>query len=272
MPSSSHQNSEEPSGLLGTLATVFSGVLFGLFLSKLRAPIQESSESVCPEDTPEEKNRYRHTEPATISQIPPTPAQQNPTDRKKDDTPLWKKIIEIAALPIAIGLLLVNFFQLRLTQEQVHKGQRAYLVWHHAVLDEPLSIGKSPRATIELLNSGQTPAIDASYFLILEILPAYPVNVNYGTLTPMSPIGAGQTMKPGAWWLGKLEEQDLKDITAEPVTLNGNTLTFQNKRLFLFGIVRYKDIFGEDRESQFCAIYWQTRNVFMGCPTHNDLK
>lgn len=157
--------------------------------------------------------------------------------------------------------------------ESMRVGQRAYLVFHHVALNKPPEVGQPLEATVELLNSGQTPAIDVSYFVQMQILDGYPTDIRYGQLLPATPIGAGQKIIPTIWTLTKLTASQKKNIMAEPAFLTGNTLTLTNApRLFVYGIARYNDVFGAKGESEFCAVYLASQNQFLGCPTHNTLK
>ena len=64
---------------------------------------------------------------------------------------------------VAVMALVGGWFlwaQLALTREQIHVGQRAYVMAHGAELKNPLTIGKPLHAGIDLTNYGQTPAIE----------------------------------------------------------------------------------------------------------------
>lgn len=110
MSSSPSQNQQEPSGLLHVLASVFSGVLFGMFLSRLRTsaskPSYDTRESIQP------KNVSTQQEPPStvvgLSEFLPPKADHRCPHSRTDNTPQWKKKTEIAAVVIASGLLVVN--------------------------------------------------------------------------------------------------------------------------------------------------------------------
>jgi len=159
-----------------------------------------------------------------------------------------------------------------LTREQVYIGQRAYLVFNQPVLDNPPpAIGKILSATIELTNSGQTPAVGAKYVLDLHMRPSE--DIAYGELMPLASIGAGRTMRLHVSMESILSPEDLTNVMADLPSLKGNVLTIPvGSRLYLHGIVRYKDVFKGDGESEFCAAYIGSKNAFAGCRTHGDLK
>ncbi len=42
------------------------------------------------------------------------------------------------------------------------------------------------------------------------------------------------------------------------------------KRLYVYGIIKYKDVFGVDRQTTFCqAIFWLKNNSFLSLNTHD---
>src|SRR5208283_756059 len=108
MPSSPSRNSDEPPGLLKILGAVFSGVLFGVFLSKFKTPTKDDDETVHPKDSSRPETTLSPSQVAITPQIPPSPTQHRYPDRRKDNTPPWRKRAEIAAIVIAFGLLIVN--------------------------------------------------------------------------------------------------------------------------------------------------------------------
>jgi hypothetical protein len=104
--SSPSQNSPEPRSLLYILASAFLGVLFGLFLSKFRAPYEDRTESIRPQDTPNEETCNA---PRIIaSDSPPTPTHEENPNGSTDKTPMWKKWVEIGVAVGTLGLLGVN--------------------------------------------------------------------------------------------------------------------------------------------------------------------
>jgi hypothetical protein len=76
------------------------------FLSKLRTPTQDINEPISPQDDTTPKHPER--EPTVGSDIPPAPTQHYQPDRRKDNTPKWKKWTEIIAVGVGVGLLGIN--------------------------------------------------------------------------------------------------------------------------------------------------------------------
>src|SRR6266403_650223 len=94
MPSSPSQSPDEQPGLLRILASVFSGVLFGLFLSKLRAPISQSADAPHGQDSTNNRTEYPRNHAVrgvrvTETNGPPTPPQCNYPDKKPKHW--WKR-------------------------------------------------------------------------------------------------------------------------------------------------------------------------------------
>lgn len=140
------------------------------------------------------------------------------------------------------------------TREQVHVGQRAYLILKHPELTGPLKMNESPEVSVELFNSGQTPAteVKAGFEVFISNVPEGPpiVVMNYGY------IGAGQEIKMFAKMLTRLSDEQFKSITAEEISLEGNALkVYYGNRLFVKADVRYKDVFGGSGETTLCSAY-----------------
>jgi hypothetical protein len=113
--SSPSQESPEPGGFLYILLSAFA-FFSGWLLCKSGSP-QNRGESVSPQNATKEQRNRRNIEPAIVAQIAPTLVNQEYPNRRKEDTPRWKKWAEIAAVLIAFGLLVVNIFQMRATQK-----------------------------------------------------------------------------------------------------------------------------------------------------------
>ena len=99
-------------------------VSFSIF-SKSHAPIEDDSKTVHPQDNTRPESRLRQSDPASTSQIPPTITQHYQPDRRKDNTPPWKKRGEIAAIGIAGGLLIVNIFAMCATRKAANAAKDA---------------------------------------------------------------------------------------------------------------------------------------------------
>jgi hypothetical protein len=114
MPSSSDQNSPEPSGLLRILASVFSGVLVGLFLSKLKTPIQEPRETVHTQHNTAEQGRTgQNVSDSPVRVMIDSPIPTQPPSEKQQVKERWKerrenlKLIADGATALFAFLLLV---------------------------------------------------------------------------------------------------------------------------------------------------------------------
>lgn len=174
--SSQSQKPSEHRGLLYILVSAFA-FLSGWFLSR-RTPNQDASESIHPEDTPGVEGKLAPRKPATVSEDPPTPNDSpTPDKRTGDTTPSWKKCVEISAVFIALGLLAVNFFQMRATNraadaaklaaetatKDLELSQRPWVSLDNFTIESPLKFDSSGSATIifgfEVKNTGRSPAI-----------------------------------------------------------------------------------------------------------------
>jgi hypothetical protein len=125
MSSSSSQKPDEHLGLLKTLASVFSGVLFGLFLSKFGTPINESNNSISPTTKTRDQNDDSENLPPLVPQIPPSPA--NPENSCKcchHKMPRWKIALEIGILVFTGGAFFATAHYARTAKEQLEANER----------------------------------------------------------------------------------------------------------------------------------------------------
>jgi hypothetical protein len=116
MPSSRHQNSDGPSSLLHTLVAVFSGVLFGLFLSKFKTPPHQSINSIAPNADSEDENNKPRNLPPLQSQIPPSPTNaENTCKCCHHKTPWWKIALEIGVFAATVAAVVAPSVYARIT-------------------------------------------------------------------------------------------------------------------------------------------------------------
>jgi len=160
------------------------------------------------------------------------------------------KISGFGLIP-TIGLLMITIFQFGLTREQVHLGQRAYLVFQHPQLKQELGVGQFPEIHVELTNSGQTPALDITYGLEVFIgdtphVPAAPIQIGY--------LGAGQKSDLVSKKLTPLTQEQFDMISKIEAESDGKVITMHKvKHLFVVGHVVYRDVFGKKGDTTLCA-------------------
>jgi hypothetical protein len=145
-PSLPSQNSPEPRGLLGILASAFSGVLFGWFFSKLKTPIQQSAESPHPQShTDDSRTQTQPPLPIAVrieSYPPPTVSKEEQTERKWRNRREWGNLVATLFTALfAGGLLVITYVyakytykmwqemqtQTRTAQQQLEATQRPWI-------------------------------------------------------------------------------------------------------------------------------------------------
>jgi hypothetical protein len=99
--------------VLRALVVVSSFVLTGLFFTKMSAPNDDSSEPLHPGNPPERETPTRRTAERKVLMVQPPTNSDTPEDRPQRKSPWWEK----AAVLIALGLLIVNIYQMRATQK-----------------------------------------------------------------------------------------------------------------------------------------------------------
>jgi hypothetical protein len=257
-------------------------------IKELCDAVQEHSKTIhAAQEAQQEAGETRKPMPVIIAYddqtIRDTKDENNRQHGTQNSIKNWTKVAVIAA-SIYAAIAALQWNEMRkatvaatssatTASDAMHRGQRAYLVFHHATLVKPPKVKEELHATVDLENSGETPAVEASYYFAVQILPGDPQTITYGTLRPLAPIGAGQKLVLDGERLNSLTPEEMGEIMTSPFSVNGNALVLSNQpQLYLYGIVRYRDVFGGQGQTEFCSVYNGGQKVFMGCPTHTELK
>jgi hypothetical protein len=137
-----------------------------------------------------------------------------------------------------------------LMQGVMQKQMRAYLVIDIAggiYQDSTKPFGVLP----SLSNSGFTPAHDMYYWARAAVLP-FPLPDGHAFPVPDNPskssmvIGPRQSLQLNAYVDNRVPDDDINSIK-----------TGINRRVYVWGKITYKDIFGDDHTTEFChSIFW----------------
>jgi hypothetical protein len=189
--------------------------------------------------------------------------------------------VEVLVLGAALIVAAIYFCQLRvmqrqfdLTEQSIHSGQRAYLVFHHPELDETPTADKEITATVELTNSGQTPATNV--IASLNMFPSRtcpPSGMPYGPAMSLAPIGASHTDRPFA--ITRLRPEEAAEVITEEIAIpaaNKLEIATGKLRLCFIGIAQYRDIFGNPGEATFCAAYGRKKFIACLAPNSTTIK
>jgi hypothetical protein len=240
--SSRARSSHALRGILYILVSAFS-FWIGWSLSKM-TPNENVGETVSPQDTPGDPQPSGEMRSVIVSQPPPSPEDQEGSKRSTDDTPLWKKIAEGAIAFGTVGLLIINIFLWRSTNDALRIAQQNNAD-SRAIQAAKLTIEMPPptiterdgymyaEGVIRATNVGGTAAID----------PVVDAHFGSGTQFPT--------------WPGRTEAIPKPDPTRQPISpnkpleLSYNILLGQKVALFnrtqyaswLIG-VGYRDVFG----------------------------
>jgi hypothetical protein len=135
MSSLPSQNPDEPSGLLKILGAFFSGVLFGLFFSKLRAPIEQPIRTDRTQDNAEDERRGGQNIPdqpvrVVVERLPPSnpPTHEQQAEKKRDRRPQWWIfIVNIFTLAAVIVYACITAKLWHTAEKQIELGERAWV-------------------------------------------------------------------------------------------------------------------------------------------------
>ena len=183
----------------------------------------------------------------------------------------WGTCIQLVLAGFTLGTLIIIFFQLRATQEQTRILQaqhvndtRAWVTVKGANLTQ-FREGQPITALIVFLNSGKSPALNVTIHNNIQLrdspvpipMPLTPANAlalapSIGVAAPQGEFGNSITSK------GILIAQNIEDI-------------WQNKkRLYVWGRIKYDDIFKQQRSTDYCLVNKVGTTNFDACPNNNS--
>jgi hypothetical protein len=218
----------------------------------------ESSETIRPRDKEDRLSRSNFI-------VAPASRQQFQPDRRKDNTPHWKKRAEIAAMIIALGLLIVNIFQMSATQRAADSAEKSAKVADFALkITGRAYVGPESGNGVDFVrgsvghidmivrNTGHTPALDygaVGYDGFVgrnEKIPEL--------IAPMSPVYVPTTIEPGS---GKLVSSAiLHGEQVQPILGEEHIKSLRNgdSRYYFFVFIWYKDVFPDTvpHRTRFC--------------------
>jgi hypothetical protein len=233
----------------------------------INQPEQDPGEAIAPKKNTEIEDPLAVRQSETVPHIPPSPTNspQSPA-ASQDNTPPWKKKLEIVAIVVAVGLLIVNIFQMWATQKAANATRdsvtlasdtairqlRAYVGLHQVGVmgitnREPFGVG------FAFVNHGQTPASNVNMKGVVDLLP-YPLPEDFAL--PETPDRARQDgvifpneTNPMVGWVWERKNP--------PLTVNEKGRLFvktTTEEAYAHGTVTYRDIFGVLRRTTFCYV------------------
>lgn len=151
--------------------------------------------------------------------------------------------------------------QTAVTAEQALKiGQRAWLAVTEIKINRRSPSPLPQWVTTTVTNTGQTPAMNVRTFQKWLVAADLPDELGYedeDTPSAIGSIGSGV----------------FASLLAELTYRNGEPLQIDDggKRIFLYGRVRYNDVFGGDGETRWCSVYDPATQNFRWFTDHNSI-
>jgi hypothetical protein len=163
--------------------------------------------------------------------------------------------------------------QTALLRRSVYAGQRAYMVSSNAHLRGPLRIGNPITAGTEVKNTGQTPAVDVRVWSATFVFDA-PLNFIPEDVRARVPID--ESKPTGVAVLGKdqttiaLHMQDPEAPLVDKTNLDA--INAGSSRLFLYGIIRWKDVFNSRCYTRYCHYFNALDRRFYNCHSGQEIR
>ena len=151
---------------------------------------------------------------------------------------------------------------LQFSETSIALQERAWIGVDDIRLKEPIQSGKAVKVVYSFHNPGRTPAGD------VVLRSGWALNQSpqrfFEPSFEMVPVVGKSIVLPGE----KFESGELKTFTLNAI----ETQKLQNSliTLYVFGNITYKDVFGKERMTKFCASYSPGENTFLKCPYHNE--
>jgi len=208
-----------------------------------------------------------------MPQVPPTPSN---TDQSKKSwyksLQRWRTVLEIVAIPFAVLYAIVTCFQWRDLRHNFQTEQRAWLVQKATFPDDngiKHGVGNVPIATVNISNSGKTPAKSINWQIGLEIpRSAEEVQFDYSS---SNGGGFSNLLNPNTGPLFtrvKLNGDHILTQTDADDLLNGR------RYIAVYGKGHYNDIFESTHWFTFCYWLWYYQGYAVyaadGCTRYND--
>jgi hypothetical protein len=288
------QNSPEPRGLLYILLYAF-GFLSALFLSKVRAPFQDSSNPTHPQDSTEKHSRVCHTGPIKVEII--ASPEQITADGKKDRHEQKKFRVEKITAILVFAYAAIAIFQWSEMRKATRTSQRIIKdAEEHFRVDERAWVEIEPiRPT---LLTTRTPKFGAMFKYDI-----YPKNVGktaaHNITFKAQSSSSSIDLATHADWIRNIQDKELLDQfkeggTDKPVIVPNNPvpkilapgtvapvpfpLTGQEPQIFpngewvsyLVGRVDYIDQFEISHWMKFCFFVANAKGELWSCKEGNE--
>jgi hypothetical protein len=193
----------------------------------------------------------------------------------------WETSIQLGILLAGIGYawLTYQLWQsteraVGLTREQVHIGQRAYLILDHAG-DSRADVGKPFKLPVVIKNTGQTPAKSVrvqSGILIRDVEPftLTEAGIRQGEVGAFDTLGAGQTRDLEVTYRdGAPLDLTAAQLAAFYIADPQPSFTIKAK-IYVLVVLDYSDMFGGRNRTVACA--YLKAGKFRVCDFLNDIQ
>jgi hypothetical protein len=194
-----------------------------------------------------EKNNPASRQVALPVDIEPFPALPQRTKGKWYQSPQWwKTMLEIIAIPFAIGYAIVTFFQWRDSHNSFITDERAWIELRlkDEVFKSPEELGTRP-LTLEAIDIGKTPAIGLKVLTNGEIIPR--------DKAPSLTYGDGSTINVTGVVYPNSPEIQINVLSSLFTPLQKSSLLNGNTYFTFWATATWRDIFCKSHWTRFCG-------------------
>jgi len=200
-------------------------------------------------------------------------AQDSPGHTERHDDPVssckiavakdsgwWATLLSIIAIIISLSSAYFTCRQVDVASDTAHKQLRAYLLVKNVRIGSPIVAGEPLRVDATVVNYGQTPAFNLSYCMppVLESsLPQHAPDYFSGGDFESWTVGPGDDVTVSFPLSGVMGPGYVKNINSG------------DKKLFIFVLLRYTDVYETPCSTQVCAEYLPAGGRTVSTEKHN---
>jgi hypothetical protein len=196
-----------------------------------------------------EQANSTHGQAPLVQKIPSTPPTSNQPQKSWYKTLSgWKTVLEIVAIPFAVGYAVVTYYQWRDAQNSFRISERAWL-FPEANNFYISTDGNNPAALAIFKNTGHTPAFDVTALVCSEVRSTEPTTVPPAKNSSCRTLSEG-TIGPNVTFTLGFADTTVKMDARVRAQFSSTTI-----KIYYWGKISYRSLAGVNSPyTQFCLM------------------
>jgi hypothetical protein len=210
--------------------------------------------------------------PADHPEVTPVPKTKATDEQSTPSNSIWYELSHAsinaysaaAIAAFTFVLMLTSIVQLCMLKSTHETSERAWITIRGVTLEKNIVGGQEAHVVAGLKNSGHSPALRVGVKNFVTVAPSLPLEQMQEFINRGDPIGSFAVIGPDTKPTNDVRHLVMQDEISEMIAKKGN--------LYSFGVVEYRDIFGNDHWTTFC---YRTVSItelnLVACKTGNDV-